>query len=53
MTAMDKRSLSECDICTKFIKPALGQARWEAVDQFRASSGHKAQELAGRIPGIN
>ena len=50
---MDKRSLSERDICTKFITPALGQARWEAADQFRASSRLKAQEFAGRILGIN
>jgi type I site-specific restriction endonuclease len=50
---MDKRSLSERDICAKFITSALGQARWEAVDQFRASSGLKAQEFASRIPRIN
>ena len=50
---MDKRSLSERNMCTKFIKPALGLARWEAADQFRASSGLMAQEFAGRIPGIN
>ena len=53
MTAMDKRSLSERDICTRFITPALGQARWEAADQFRASSGLNAQEFAGRTPAIN
>jgi type I site-specific restriction endonuclease len=26
---MDKRSLSERDICTKFITPALRQAGWD------------------------
>ena len=50
---VNKKALSERDICTKFITPALGQARWEAADQFRASSRLKAQEFAGRILGIN
>jgi hypothetical protein len=26
LNGMDKRALSECDICTKFITPALRQA---------------------------
>lgn len=32
---MDKRSLSERDICTKFITPALRQAGWDGMLQIR------------------
>lgn len=32
---MDKRALSERDICSKFITPALLQAGWEAMTQIR------------------
>ena len=32
---MDKRSLSERDICTKFITPALRAAGWDEMTQFR------------------
>ena len=32
---MDKRSLSERDICTKFITPALRRARWDEMLQIR------------------
>ena len=32
---MDKRSLSERDICTKFITPALRQAGWDEMFQIR------------------
>ena len=32
---MDKRSLSERDICTKFITPALRQAGWDEMAQIR------------------
>lgn len=32
---MDKRSLSERDICTKFITPALRNAGWDAMLQIR------------------
>ena len=28
---MDKKSLSERDICTKFITPALRQAGWDEM----------------------
>ncbi len=35
MTAMDKRGLSEQDIRTKFITPALLQAGWDAMRQIR------------------
>ena len=32
---MDKKSLSERDICTKFITPAVTQAGWDAMSQIR------------------
>src|SRR5256884_5673182 len=32
---VDKRSLSERDICTKFITPALRQAGWDEMLQIR------------------
>ena len=35
LTAMDKRSLSERDICTKFITPALRTAGWDEMLQIR------------------
>ena len=33
--AMDKKSLSERDICTKFITPALRKAGWDELAQIR------------------
>ena len=35
MTDIDKRSLSERDVCTKFITPALRDAGWDEVHQLR------------------
>src|SRR3954469_13343395 len=35
MTAMDKRGLSERDICTKFVTPALRQAGRDEMMQIR------------------
>src|SRR4051795_5854928 len=32
---MDKKTLSERDICTKFITPALRQAGWDEMSQIR------------------
>jgi len=32
---MDKKALSERDICTKFITPALVQAGWDVQTQVR------------------
>jgi type I restriction enzyme R subunit len=32
---MEKRSLSERDICTKFITPALRRAGWDEINQIR------------------
>ena len=35
MTAIDKKSLSERDICTKFITPAITKAGWDIDTQVR------------------
>ena len=32
---VDKKQLSERDICTKFITPALRQAGWDELSQLR------------------
>ena len=32
---MDKQTLSERDICTKFITPALRQSGWDEMSQIR------------------
>ncbi len=32
---MDKQSLNERDICTKFIAPALRRAGWDEISQIR------------------
>ena len=42
---MDKRSLSERDICTKFITPALRRAGWDEISQLR----EEVSFTAGRI----
>ena len=31
---MDKKSLSESDICDKFIRPAMERAGWHGIDQI-------------------
>jgi type I restriction enzyme R subunit len=36
---MEKRSLSERDICTKFITPALRNAGWDEISQIREEVG--------------
>jgi type I restriction enzyme R subunit len=36
---MDKGTLSERDICTKFITPALRQAGWDEIIQIREGVG--------------
>lgn len=35
MAGLDKKSLSERDICTKFITPAVKQAGWDELSQIR------------------
>ena len=36
---MDKKNLSERDICTKFITPALRKAGWDEITQIREEVG--------------
>ena len=36
---MNKKSLSERDICTKFITPALRKAGWDEITQIREEVG--------------
>ena len=36
---MDKRALSERDICSKFITPALHEAGWDGMSQIREEVG--------------
>src|SRR6266705_6462660 len=35
MSRIDKKRLSERDICTKFITPALVRAKWDLMEQIR------------------
>lgn len=35
MSDADKKSFSERDICTKFITPAIVEAGWDVMTQFR------------------
>jgi len=42
---MNKKSLSERDICTKFITPALEKAGWDKMDQIR----EEVTFIAGRV----
>jgi len=39
VTDLDKKSLSERDICTKFITPAVKQAGWDELTQIREEVG--------------
>lgn len=39
MPGLDKKSLSERDICTKFITPAVKQAGWDEMSQIREEVG--------------
>lgn len=52
---MDKKSLSERDICTKFITPALEASGWDKDSQFleevNLTSGRvtSAQQIQSRL----
>ncbi|MDI3466016.1 MAG: Type I restriction-modification system, restriction subunit R [Nitrospira sp.] len=39
VTDLDKKSLSERDICTKFITPAVKRAGWDDLSQIREEVG--------------
>jgi type I restriction enzyme R subunit len=47
MPGLDKKSLSERDICTKFITPAVKQAGWDVLSQIR----EEVYFTKGRING--
>lgn len=42
MGGMDKKSLSERDICTKFITPAIETAGWDKMEQVREEGSFTA-----------
>lgn len=35
-TSLDKKKLPESDICDKYVRPAMVQARWHTLDQIYA-----------------
>jgi type I site-specific restriction endonuclease len=46
--SIDKKSLSERDICTKYITPAVKQAGWDEITQIREEVGfNKGRIVAG------
>ena len=45
---LDKRSLSERDICTKFITPALEAAGWDRMGQIREEVGYTKGRITVR-----
>ena len=46
---MDKKGLSERDICTKFITPALRKAGWDEMMQIReVGSMTEFKQIVGR-----
>ena len=51
MSAANKKSLSERDICTKFITPALVKAGWDVQAQIREEVGFTKGRVivSGRI----
>ena len=46
---MDKRELSERDICSKFITPAVTAAGWDSLLQIREEVGF----TKGQVPGAD
>ena len=42
---VDKKQLSERDICTKFITPALRQAGWDELTQLREEVSRPLETL--------
>jgi len=49
---VDKKSLSERDICTKFITPALENAGWDLMEQIREEISFTAGPVRA-APGSN
>jgi type I restriction enzyme R subunit len=46
---MKKKLLSERDICTKFITPALKKAGWDELTQLREEVGFTKGRSAGLV----
>jgi hypothetical protein len=55
MDGREKKQLSERDICTKFITPALAQAGWDLLDQVREEVSFTAGRIIvrGRLLSVN
>jgi type I site-specific restriction endonuclease len=49
---MDKRSLSERDICTKFITPALRKVGWDEMSQIREEVGFTTEHSSVVAPQL-
>jgi type I restriction enzyme R subunit len=45
---MNKKSLSERDICSKYISPALGSAGWDLNTQLREEVALTSRWVKGR-----
>lgn len=48
-TGMNKKDLSERDICTKFITPAFEKAGWDVHSQIRAALGLSLRLLPSQV----
>ena len=46
---MSNKDLSERDICTKFITPALAQARWDVQSQIREQVYFTKGRIRGKL----
>lgn len=49
---MNKKQLSERDICTKFITPSLRQAGWDEITQLREEVSFTKGRIIVRGKGI-
>jgi len=52
---MNKKNLSERDICTKYITPALEQAGWDKMEQIREEVSFtdiKGSNIKGKHKGV-
>lgn len=49
MADLDKKSLSEGDICTKFITPAVKQAGWDEMSQIRKEVGFTKGRMEAQL----
>jgi type I site-specific restriction endonuclease len=49
---IDKRGLSERDICTKFITPAVRRAGWDVMSQIREEVSFKRRAAGETLASI-